>query len=526
MTSERLHLSIGEVLTLLQPEFPDITISKIRFLESQGLLDPERTPSGYRKFLDDDIEQLRWILTQQRDHFLPLKVIKERLASGDLGPGTPEGVLPLNAEPTDPEPADSATEPAEPADSAADSTEQADSAVQPAEAALAGAGAGAVSAPASVAAFVTASGARAPVSPPRVGDQPSGTAAPAPPTGESREKGVTAGSASGRAPTSAQAQSSPGDDDASEPGSADDVSTDDPASSDTSPGPAKARAAGSDGTDGTVEIDLTEPVPTEPVRTELVPTEVAASVASGSTGPSTEPDRTEPPESGDADKPDPPDSTGHTADDSMPSTSADERTPSTSANDDEPSADAAATADAAAGPAPEGSGARRRHPTVHQQGEPTATPATEADEGSGTRSSTSAGGANGAEPAPGTLTLEELTAGSGLSAREIAELERYGLIEAAPDDRESGYDNEALVVARLAAGFNRYGIEPRHLRMYKVAADREAGLFEQLITPLLKQRRPSARQQAVEMLEDLAELADDLRAAMVRAALRDYLGGS
>ena len=91
MSAERTHLSIGEVLSLLQPEFPDITISKIRFLESQGLLDPERTPSGYRKFHDDDIERLRWILTQQRDHFLPLKVIKDRLASGDLGGGTPEG---------------------------------------------------------------------------------------------------------------------------------------------------------------------------------------------------------------------------------------------------------------------------------------------------------------------------------------------------------------------------------------------------------------------------------------------------
>ena len=66
-------------------EFPDVTISKIRFLESQGLLDPERTPSGYRKFYDGDLERLRWILTQQRDHFLPLKVIKERLAE-DPGP--------------------------------------------------------------------------------------------------------------------------------------------------------------------------------------------------------------------------------------------------------------------------------------------------------------------------------------------------------------------------------------------------------------------------------------------------------
>ncbi|MEA3214410.1 MAG: hypothetical protein QOJ19_566, partial [Acidimicrobiia bacterium] len=80
--SERPHLSIGEVLSLLQDEFPDITISKIRFLESQGLLDPERTPSGYRKFYEQDLDRLRWILTQQRDHFLPLKIIKDRLDSG------------------------------------------------------------------------------------------------------------------------------------------------------------------------------------------------------------------------------------------------------------------------------------------------------------------------------------------------------------------------------------------------------------------------------------------------------------
>ncbi len=77
--SERSHLSIGEVLSLLREEFPDVTISKIRFLESQGLVDPERTPSGYRKFYDHDVERLRWILRQQREHFLPLKVIRGRL---------------------------------------------------------------------------------------------------------------------------------------------------------------------------------------------------------------------------------------------------------------------------------------------------------------------------------------------------------------------------------------------------------------------------------------------------------------
>jgi DNA-binding transcriptional MerR regulator len=73
------HLSIGEVLNILREEFPDITISKIRFLESQGLIDPERTPSGYRKFYNADVSRLRWILHQQKENFLPLKVIKERL---------------------------------------------------------------------------------------------------------------------------------------------------------------------------------------------------------------------------------------------------------------------------------------------------------------------------------------------------------------------------------------------------------------------------------------------------------------
>ena len=75
----RSYLSIGEVLVALKAEFPDITISKIRFLEGEGLIDPERTPSGYRKFYDKDVDRLRRILRLQRDEYLPLKVIRERL---------------------------------------------------------------------------------------------------------------------------------------------------------------------------------------------------------------------------------------------------------------------------------------------------------------------------------------------------------------------------------------------------------------------------------------------------------------
>jgi DNA-binding transcriptional MerR regulator len=78
--------SIGEILDDLRGDFPDISVSKIRFLESQGLITPERSPSGYRQFTDADLDLLRWILRQQRDHYLPLKVIRRRLKEGE-GPG-------------------------------------------------------------------------------------------------------------------------------------------------------------------------------------------------------------------------------------------------------------------------------------------------------------------------------------------------------------------------------------------------------------------------------------------------------
>ena len=80
--AERKYLSIGEVLVSLKAEFPDATISKIRFLESEGLISPERTSSGYRKFYEQDVGRLRMILKLQRDEYLPLKVIRERLDGG------------------------------------------------------------------------------------------------------------------------------------------------------------------------------------------------------------------------------------------------------------------------------------------------------------------------------------------------------------------------------------------------------------------------------------------------------------
>lgn len=87
------QLSIGEVINLLRDDFPDVSVSKLRFLESQGLIDPDRSNSGYRQFGEGDIARLRFILQQQRDHFLPLKVIKSKLTlwergEEDLGAGS------------------------------------------------------------------------------------------------------------------------------------------------------------------------------------------------------------------------------------------------------------------------------------------------------------------------------------------------------------------------------------------------------------------------------------------------------
>ena len=83
--STRGRMNIGQVLDELRPDFPTVTIPKIRFLEDKGLIKPERTPAGYRKFSTEDVERLRYVLRMQRDHYLPLKVIREHLDAIDRG---------------------------------------------------------------------------------------------------------------------------------------------------------------------------------------------------------------------------------------------------------------------------------------------------------------------------------------------------------------------------------------------------------------------------------------------------------
>ncbi|HEX7133194.1 MAG TPA: MerR family transcriptional regulator [Iamia sp.] len=305
--AERSHLSIGEVLSLLQDEFPDVTISKIRFLESQGLLDPERTPSGYRKFYEADVRRLRWILTEQRDKFLPLKVIKDRLDDG------------IEAELAAPDP--------------------------------------------------SGNGAAAAVPLAKEGEVPTSPAPPAPPA--------------------------------------------------AAPAPAPAPAP-----------PVADPTPAPPASPEPA---------------------------------------------SLPIWMAD-----------------AARAKVDRG--------RTGRPAVGEGPDPLATSATSVS-----------------------LTVDEMLAASGLTRLQLASLEEYGLVRghAVADDRY--YDGEDLVIAQKSSGFLSRGIEARHLRMFKTAAEREAALLESLVMPLVKQRNAEGQQQAHETVAELAALGQSLRAAFLRAALSDQL---
>lgn len=319
--ADRSHLSIGEVLSLLQGEFPDVTISKIRFLESQGLLDPERTPSGYRKFYEPDIERLRWVLHQQRENFLPLKVIKDRLdeaaRAGLVVPEDQPGTFVAPGDEAHAGPVRTAGEAVGPA-----------AEVEPRVTAPAGAGPGVAGRP-------------VPPASPEFPASPAPSASPAP---------------------------------------------------------------------GVPVAPPRHPAP-RPAAPASVPTSRPESVNPLDAGPSTI-----------------------------------------------------------------------------------------------------------------SLTLEELANACGLDVAALEELERYGLLSGTTVGPETYYDGDALVVARTAAGFLRYGIEARHLRMYKVAAEREAGFFEQVVMPLLKQRNPVARRQAADTLGELSTLGETLRAALLRAALGSHRG--
>ena len=408
--SARSYLSIGDVLTLLRQEFPDITISKIRFLESQGLVNPERTPSGYRKFYEHDVERLRWVLRQQREHFLPLKVIKDRLdeeANGAV-PGAARSAkhtpAPVAAESADAEPV-AAAEP-----------------VLVGQRASMG-GSSAVGSPTDAGPtpdrpLVARGAAAASTGAPAVHAVASTTSA---------SDGAT--DASGHGPV----------------GRARDASI---ATSSQRSAPSVAAANGSGNGTGTANG-----------------TGAAASVE----------DRATP------------------------------ETPSTTSATKAPAASARSVA-----PAPT--------PTAHQASSvdeaPETTPAsTVLDMGA-------MGAMGGAS-----LSMAELTAASGLTEAYVVQLQEFGLLRATVLGGTEFFDEEALTVANVAAKLAAFGLEARHLRLYKNAADREVGLIEQIVLPMVRQRNPEARARANQTADELARLGQQLKGSLLRSGLRDLLNG-
>ena len=372
----RAHLSIGEVLSLLREEFPDVTISKIRFLESQGLVDPERTPSGYRKFYEPDIERLRWVLRQQRDAFLPLKVIKDRLE----GQGDPDADE------------DGANEVF---------VEEGYVGVELATEVLYGNGGGPASKPGQLFDLGPASGGHVG---PRSGSETAAASRP-------RASRAPAGERATRAPA-----------------------TEGPTGAPATEGPTGAPA---------IESPTSAPAAERATRA--------------------------------------------------------------------PAAERTTRAPAA----------ERATPRVQASPTPAATDGEPAERVVAPKSSLPGRVREVRAPADDELALAELVAEAGVDVETVRDLEQYGLIIPRILGGAPYYTREAAVIARLAWAFARHGVEARHLRAYKGAAEREAGLVQQVIMPLLRQRNPQAREAAAQAVDELSELGGELRAALLRAALAD-----
>jgi hypothetical protein len=170
-------------------------------------------------------------------------------------------------------------------------------------------------------------------------------------------------------------------------------------------------------------------------------------------------------------------------------------------------------------------------------GAPTRSEADDAGKATGSGDSTGSGRSGGGATGPAkpmltpdmvtgaSLTCDELCSASGLSEAEVAGLQSFGLIEPVIVAGIPTFDEDALTVANLAADFRKFGIEPRHLRMYRTGVDREIGLIEQVIIPLLRQRNPESRQRATRAAEELGTLGQTMRATLLRSALRRHVGG-
>ena len=429
-------LSIGEVLAVLTEEFPDVTISKIRFLESQGLVEPERNASGYRQFRDADIERLRWILRQQRDHFLPLKVIRRALEKGvdviDAGAGDQPTLWTAVAEAAAAEEVDRKR--AETVDSEASEARRsaAQSASHPTRAgANRAAGSGSV---------------------------------------RRRAKAQDAPRYSSPADLVAALQESPqevaesSDDDGPEPALANstDTNPDDPKSADTNPADPESgdTKSGDTATPDPAAIALgagSDPEPASDSERSISAGTRATSTPAGKSGGS-EPDPARGARSRRADSP-------------------------------RSTAESGGEQNGAGETAPSGAGSQQGASTKDR------------------------------EAAMRQLSRDELVDEVGITEETLDALEEFGLLAPIDVAGEAVYTGREIEIARLAKRGADLGLTPRHLRIYKVAADREAGLLEQVAMPLLKQRNPASRARAAETVTELADLGASLHAALLAEEL-------
>jgi DNA-binding transcriptional MerR regulator len=412
--TDKGYLALGELLELLRPEFPDLTVSKIRFLEQQGLLAPERTPSGYRKFYPSHAARLRWILVQQEGTYLPLREIKARLLAAET-----EGLF--------------ATE---------------DRQSPPVQEHLA-----------PVTSMIRDSSTRKMSHLSRNvalenGDQDEGDdehgslrGAPTAALGERRHPAGLAR----RAATAFASMNGPEGSEA-HPSSRPSAST---------IARAEAGAKYHDGADpGRGQLDSS--------GSEVDSSKLSAngeSTASAADAKRRTNLRSVPP--------------------SSPVQLADRVNNLPLDNGAGPLASAADTEVAGT--------------VVAIRPESLGTPPAES---------------------AGRFTFAELAAAAKLTAEELRLIEQFGLIVGRPVAGQVYYDDDALAAAKLAKLFEAFGVEPRHLRIFRTAVDREADFYAQVVSPLVYRREERSRQQALTNLAELHQLGAALREATLRQVLR------
>ncbi len=449
MSRVRDHWSIGEVLSLLQDEFPEVTISKIRFLESQGLIDPERTGSGYRKFADVDYDRLYWILEQQRDHYLPLRVIRDRLEEGqEIGAAPRRSDLRIG---------DRIAEPAEEVGDSVVESQTGEVDGDP-EAGLDGSFSDVL---AEVAAPVTADDQAHPVR--DEGSNALAAAMGAQPYDQTAEPEAVELTVIDTDVPAEQVVQVDGPEIAM-------IDTDEPA-------PEIADVAQPDVHDQTEDHqEQPEPVPDDPQPAAEEPEWIAPE---DPVAPDSEPiimtEAVAAKLTMDSEDQSPPDQEGT---EPVP-----ERKPA---------------------PRLLGTRSEKPRPVTKTTSEALKPPPRPSLPGSSVA-----------------LTREELAEQSGTTPGMIAELEKYGMVSPRQVGGSVLFDSTALTVARLAVQFGRYGLEPRHLKTFRLGAEREVALLTQSIGPTLKANNPETRRRSYDTLHDLAELSASLRSIIVRDLVAD-----